>query len=416
MGIRPAPGGRRRGWTPAPPAGRPSGRWGRRAAPAASTEHSTSAAAWLTVHWVECHLLYGKARGRFDVDGVRIESASIGAGNAASGLARATRLKRAHRSATSSRCAGQGRPSAARRALSIMAYCWTGSQRRWATSTGSSSGPARRRVTSGTAPAWSVSTALATRALEVPGPPLGLAAHHHGHVGLAGDDGGERLVDQATAGGCPAPPGGSGLAGAHCGGHQSSRVGIRPAPLGDGDPVDPLEESRPGPASSAAACNALIISSVASASAEAVPTPTRTGVRGSRDSSVGVREHGHRAPGRRDRGRTPAGRRDPPGPHHPTHLAPGDRDGAQVQRLLSGPLGYVVVGLMGTALLVLEPLAPHAQPDGEVVELLVAVGHQVRPSVLDRAQTGGLPPVVEVDGHGRRGRGLRRPGRRRRRA
>src|ERR1700722_5248751 len=36
---------------------------------AVSTEHSTSAAAWSTVHWVECHLLYGNASGRFVGEG-----------------------------------------------------------------------------------------------------------------------------------------------------------------------------------------------------------------------------------------------------------------------------------------------------------------------------------------------------------
>src|SRR5580704_11838018 len=87
-------------------AGTPS----RRAAP---TEHKSRAAAWLTVHWVECHLLYGKASGRLDGDGVLISSASNGAGKAASGLVRATRLKRAHRSATSARWLARDRPSAA---------------------------------------------------------------------------------------------------------------------------------------------------------------------------------------------------------------------------------------------------------------------------------------------------------------
>ena len=41
-----------------------------------------------------------------------------------------------------------------------MAYCWTGSHRRWATSTGSSNGPSRRRVTSGTASGCAVSVAV----------------------------------------------------------------------------------------------------------------------------------------------------------------------------------------------------------------------------------------------------------------
>src|ERR1700676_1404883 len=68
---------------------------------AVPTEQKSRAAAWLTVHWVECHLLYGKASGRLDGDGVAISSDSNGAGKAASGVVRATRLKRGHRSGTS---------------------------------------------------------------------------------------------------------------------------------------------------------------------------------------------------------------------------------------------------------------------------------------------------------------------------
>ena len=122
-----------------------------------ATEQSTSAAAWLTVHWVECHLLYGKASGRLAGDGVAMRSASIRSGKAAAGLVDATSFIRSHSPATSARCSAMVRPSAARRALSIMAYCWTGSHSRWATSTGSSSGPGRSRSTSGVTPGWAAS-------------------------------------------------------------------------------------------------------------------------------------------------------------------------------------------------------------------------------------------------------------------
>src|SRR3974390_1710067 len=53
---------------------------------AASTEHSTMAAAWLTVDWDECHLLYGNDRGRFSGEGLARNTASHGAGKAAPGL------------------------------------------------------------------------------------------------------------------------------------------------------------------------------------------------------------------------------------------------------------------------------------------------------------------------------------------
>jgi hypothetical protein len=64
-----------------------------------------------------------------------------------------------------------------------------------------------------------------------------------------------------------------------------------------------------------------------------------------------------------------------------------------------GPLRQVVVGVVGATGLVLEPLAAHTQTRHEGVELLVAVGHQMGPAVVDGAESGGLPPVVEVHGH-----------------
>lgn len=97
--------------------------------------------------------------------------------------------------------------------------------------------------------------------------------------------------------------------------------------------------------------------------------------------------------------------------HHAAHLAPGHGDGTQVQCILTGALGHVVVSLVRPAILVLEPSALHAQSPGEGVELLVSVGHQVGPPVVDRAQPRRLAPIIQIDRHGRmwvsRGRGLR---------
>ncbi len=122
---------------------------------AVATEQIRSAAAWSTVHWLACHLLYGKASGRLVAEGVAISSASIGSRNAASGFERATRLKPAQSSATSRVWSVMLWPSEARRAFSIIAYWRIGSQSRWATSTGSSNGPGRRFTTSGSPASWS---------------------------------------------------------------------------------------------------------------------------------------------------------------------------------------------------------------------------------------------------------------------
>src|SRR5579864_7563702 len=56
------------------------------AASARADEQINRAAAWSTVHWLACHLLYGKARGRLAGPGVAMASALRGAGNAASGF------------------------------------------------------------------------------------------------------------------------------------------------------------------------------------------------------------------------------------------------------------------------------------------------------------------------------------------
>ncbi len=90
----------------------------------------------------------------------------------------------------------------------------------------------------------------------------------------------------------------------------------------------------------------------------------------------------------------------PPLPQHLAQLTPRHRDGPQIQGILTGPFGDVIVCLVRTALFVLEPLAPHPQPGGEVVKFFVPVGNQVRPAIVNRTQPGRLPPVVDVHGHG----------------
>ena len=70
------------------------------------------------------------------------------------------------------------------------------------------------------------------------GPAPGLAAHHHGHVGPPGGDGRQRLVDQQLLGDAQLGQVGAGSGGPDPVGHQASRVGIGPGPLGNGDPVD----------------------------------------------------------------------------------------------------------------------------------------------------------------------------------
>ena len=52
-----------------------------------------------------------------------------------------------------------------------MAYCWTGSHSRVATSTGATTGPGRSCRTSGLAPGWSVATAPGDRAHRLASPP-----------------------------------------------------------------------------------------------------------------------------------------------------------------------------------------------------------------------------------------------------
>ena len=109
----------------------------------------SSAAAWSTDHWVLCHLLYGNARGRLSAPGSRSHEAALARPNAASGLDAATSLKRPQSPAMSSRCRSSVQLCAARRALSITAYCCTADTIRTRFSGGASVSPECRQVSSG---------------------------------------------------------------------------------------------------------------------------------------------------------------------------------------------------------------------------------------------------------------------------
>ena len=87
--------------------------------------------------------------------------------------------------------------------------------------------------------------------LTVPRPPLRLATDHHGHLGGAGEHGGQGIVDEALLGDpeldqvrrrprCPDPDG-----------HDAGGIRVGPAALGDRHPVHPRPSPRP-PASASA--------------------------------------------------------------------------------------------------------------------------------------------------------------------
>src|ERR1035437_3411108 len=119
------------------------------------------------------------------------------------------------------------------------------------------------------------------------------------------------------------------------------------------------------PASRAASCSAKVISSVASAWSDAVPTPTSTGVRGSMGATTGS------VCPRHDRTQCSGA----PVPHHATELAPGDVQGYLLNSV--GPQAFrnVIVSLIRSTFVALEPRSFHAETDGERMELLVAVGN-----------------------------------------
>ena len=204
---------------------------------AVSAEQRSRAAAWSTVHWVECHLLYGKANGRFDGDGVAISRASIGAGNAARGLACATWLHRAHSAATSVRCSASERPSAARNGVLLDRVPQTvGDLDRLEQR-------ARAAVDDiGHRPGLFGLHRVPARAGRVPRPPLGLAADHHGHLRPARRDGGKSVGDQGLLGDAQLDEMGARPFGTHPIGDEAAGVGVRPGPLGHGDPVDHCEQ------------------------------------------------------------------------------------------------------------------------------------------------------------------------------
>src|SRR5664280_1847391 len=145
------------------------------------------------------------------------------------------------------------------------------------------------------------------------------------------------------------------------------------------------------PASRPASCSAKPMSSVASAWSDALPTPISTGVRGSMGATIGS------VCPRHDRTRCAGA----PVPHHATDLAPGDGHGSLLEGVGPQAFGNVIVSLIRSTLVALEPRSFHAETDGERMELLVAVGNQVRPEVVDRSEASALAPIVEVGGHRR---------------
>ena len=91
-----------------------------------------------------------------------MDAASMGDGNAASGLERATWLKRSYSSAISRRRSSGRVSSDAARADSIIAYCSTGAHSPASISARSTSSPAGYWWMSGSAPSWLVSVAAAS--------------------------------------------------------------------------------------------------------------------------------------------------------------------------------------------------------------------------------------------------------------
>ena len=118
-----------------------------------------------------------------------------------------------------------------------MAYCCTGSQRRWSTSTCSSNGALRAWSTSGTAAVWRVQPASRparsrSRAQRTDSPPTTTATS---------EDPESKAVIASLMRLCCGMPSSTrwvGARGAHPVGDQTGRVGVGPGPLRDGDPVD----------------------------------------------------------------------------------------------------------------------------------------------------------------------------------
>ena len=324
------------------------------------------AAAWLTVHWVECHLLYGKASGRLDGDGVSIVRASIGAGKAAAGLSRATRLNPSHRRRSRDRCSARVRPSNER----------GGRCRSWRTAgPGPTAGGPPRPVPS-TGPAAGARRRAPPRAGPSRPPPR---RRRPGHGPTAWPrrppprpprtrrPGWRRSASLISA--CWGMPSSTRWVRAepapHPLGHQPGGVGIGPAALGDGQPVDPRPAAAgaPGVGSGGDQGPGHQFGGLGVARGRAHPDqhrrPRVEGGGPDRGPGWAHRSAGVAVPagGAGRRGCPPVRRT-----HHPAHLPPGHRHRPEVERPLAGPFGQVVVGLVGAARLVLEPLPPHAQP------------------------------------------------------
>ena len=165
----------------------------------------SSAAAWSTFICAQCHLLYGKANGRFVALGSRMNAASRGSGNAAWGTCAATALNPAHRRAISSRCSSSERPSAWRSALSMSAKGSIADDTPPSISMLvmiSSVGSCR---SSGAAPSCTVSTKVTPCAAGERRAPRRFPADDQRHVQHPGTDRRVRVVRTASAAECPWP-------------------------------------------------------------------------------------------------------------------------------------------------------------------------------------------------------------------
>ena len=150
---------------------------------AVPAEQNSRAAAWLTVHWVECHLLYGKARGRLAGDGVAISSASMGAGKAASGLVPGHPVEAGPQLGHLGPVVGKGQAFGGPEGVLDHGVLLDGVPQ----PVGHLDRLHERALPAagdvGDHAGLAVSTAGPADALGIPGPPLGLPAHHRGHLG-----------------------------------------------------------------------------------------------------------------------------------------------------------------------------------------------------------------------------------------
>ena len=217
---------------------------------AASTDTAPGRAAWFTVHWVECHLLYGKAkravggrrRGRSDRPPWAAGNAAVGvrAGHAveAGPECRQSRL----------RCWARLRPSVGPQGVLDHGVLLD----RLPESVGHLHGFHQRTLPAvhdvGLGPWWPRFDRVATRAFEIAYPTFGLTPDHGGQFGPTRHHCGQCLVDEGLLGDAQLEQVGLGFGGAHPVGNQAARVRVLPAPLRERRYGPPARGSPAGPA------------------------------------------------------------------------------------------------------------------------------------------------------------------------